>query len=69
MSNDTRTPENGQAEPPEEPKKPWPWKRWALVGAAVTAVAGTAVVYPQAAVPLGLGLTALQLLRRNGRDK
>jgi hypothetical protein len=59
MTNNIRTPKNNQP----------PWLRWVLIGGAAAALAAAAALYPAAAVPLGLGLAALQLLRHNGRGE
>lgn len=68
VANDTRTPKNSQPEPAKPPRRR-AWQRHALTGAAVVGVVATAFAYPPAAMPLGLGLAALQLLRHNGRDE
>jgi hypothetical protein len=63
MSN--RTPERvaEQGSVPDKPRRPRA-PRPLLVAAAVAVVVGTAFAYPSAAVPIGLGLTMLELLRR-----
>lgn len=64
MSDDTRQPEENEAKAPKKPRLRRPWPRRILIGAGVGTVVLAAVTYPAAAVPIGLGLTALQLIRQ-----
>jgi hypothetical protein len=62
--HDTRTAKSDQNEPPQKPSGWTPWQRRLLIAVSVGSVIVSAIVYPPAAVPIGLGLTALELFLR-----